>query len=450
MNMARRNAEILVLIPMGFAFLFASPPRAAGQGAVGFPSAKFAPPAKPNPDTLSKEQLRNAQPLKSSDGALWAVKVPWSSRKSRLVGCPSRFVIEAAFLETPFQDRILARDFATGSFGISPPPLGGLVDQITYSRGGMAVIFKSPERLQPTEDFLFMGSWAKHPSRLLTAACTPWRVLVSPDLTVPRLVTCADDESMRLWDTSTGKEIARFPGYGIGGNFSDRRGDFVAFSSDGRWLATAFGTTVSFRRPSDGAEMLGWSLAKYFHPLGWISAIRFSPGDKSLMAFPPPPLEDDKEKKPRFFQWDLGLLHETVFEGTRPAVDGKFTVDGKRLVTCNISGELSVWHVEIAQETHVINAAPTRVYDLTFSPTGEILATAGNDDKVRFWSSTDWRELATDKEFHHRDIDYVRFNDDGRYLITASEDGLVQVWDAPEFARARTGFNVINRGLDTY
>ncbi|MGR6924318.1 caspase, EACC1-associated type [[Actinomadura] parvosata] len=68
------------------------------------------------------------------------------------------------------------------------------------------------------------------------------------------------------------------------------------------------------------------------------------------------------------------------------------------------------------------------VWDVAFSPDGNLLATAGGDKKARIWDVTTGTLLL--KVTHTKTVNGVSFSPDGRHLATCSLDRSARIWDA--------------------
>lgn len=182
----------------------------------------------------------------------------------------------------------------------------------------------------------------------------------------------------------------------------------------------------------DGVARLVWQPELF----GRVQAVRFAHDSKSLFVF----FGGVKEAKPNTLV-ALQIVFELPFDpvirrfvGEYSAIHGVAVPDEKHLITWNGSPNVSIWDLQSRKEIAVLQAAPKNLLDITLSPRGTILATAGDDAEIKFW---DWakQELKQTKQpYCHDDVRRMQFSKDGKYLITASNSGLLKVWDAPEFA----------------
>ncbi len=67
------------------------------------------------------------------------------------------------------------------------------------------------------------------------------------------------------------------------------------------------------------------------------------------------------------------------------------------------------------------------VWDVAFSPDGQILASGGGDGKINLWSAADGRRLNT-FEGHQAGVTCLAFSPDGEWLASGSLDASVRFW----------------------
>jgi eukaryotic-like serine/threonine-protein kinase len=236
----------------------------------------------------------------------------------------------------------------------------------------------------------------RHPARLLRAA------LSSDDRYV---VTVGSDYRANVW---------RLNGTRVELQWQKGKISCAAISPDSRLVVTA------------GAELVQvWEIATAkpvaAYPLGrgvsFVSAA-FSPDGRLVVA-------TSRDGHARVWRTDtMKLMHE-LRHHDGPVYSATFSRDG-RLVT-SAYPDARVWDLETGQLRAPLEHLTT-VFFAAFSPDGNRVVTACNDNSSGVWDPTTGRLVA---QFRHEDcVHSASFTAGGRSVLTASRDGTARVWDA--------------------
>lgn len=128
--------------------------------------------------------------------------------------------------------------------------------------------------------------------------------------------------------------------------------------------------------------------------------------------------------------WDRVAILEDDLEGRITALT--FAQNGKALVAADgiagFSGRLQIWNTaDWSVAKKIDNAHADTIFDLDVSPDQQLLASGSADKLVKFWKTTDW-EQAGFVEGHTGYVLTVCFSPQGDRIATAGDDEQIKVW----------------------
>ncbi len=208
--------------------------------------------------------------------------------------------------------------------------------------------------------------------RTLTFHTAPVLSLATRPDGVQAMSGAGNDEAF-LWDVGTGQVVRSLAPHG---------GRYVAWSEDGRFMATAT-PNAAFVLAADTGEL--------------IATIDATKGDFTSLAFSP---------------------------------------DANSLITTTMGDVAQRWALPSGQPLQTYTGHASRVWSASVSPDGRRMATASFDRSVRIWDVETGVTLA-DLHGHTLSVTQVRFSHDGSRLFSCSNDGGIRVWDSqPSHVRA--------------
>jgi WD40 repeat protein/serine/threonine protein kinase len=218
------------------------------------------------------------------------------------------------------------------------------------------------------------------------------------------------DQTIRLWDVAGGTEIRQFEEH-TGGVTS------VCFSPDGRQaLSGGYDQTIRLWEVESGTEM-----RRFEGHTDRVTAVAFSPDGRYALS-------GSIDQTVRLWEVESGA-EVRRFEGHSLSVTSvQFSPDGKQVLSGSWDQTVRLWDVPSRVELQRFEGSTERVTSVSFSPDGRYVLSGSVDQMVRLWEVESGSEIRR-FEGHTQDVTAVCFSSDGRYALSGSMDQTVRLWE---------------------
>ena len=236
-----------------------------------------------------------------------------------------------------------------------------------------------------------------------------YSAVFSPDGT--RIVSGSTDNTIKLWDAESGKELRTFKGHeGWVGT--------VAFSPDGkRIISGSQDNTIKLWNANSGEELM----TLRGHNNG-VWAVEYSPDGKKIVS-------GSLDNTIKLWDAENGSELRT-FRGHESWIGSAgFSPDGKRIVSSGLDQTIRIWDVDSGNELMTLKGHKGYVGTVAFGPDGRKIVSGSGDNTIKIWDAENGNELLT-LEGHKGPVHSVAFSPDGSRIVSGSDDSTIKLWDA--------------------
>jgi WD40 repeat protein len=218
------------------------------------------------------------------------------------------------------------------------------------------------------------------------------------------------DDTIKLWNLTTGDLIATLGGHSKGVNA-------VTISPHGQTL-TSGGDDYTIKTWNLQTGALLRTLAGHSRD---VTAVVISPNGQFLIS-------GAEDRTIKIWQMGTGNLLKTILGVGSMVKALAISPDGKVLVSGGFDAKIKLWSLQTAEQTGVLTGHISAVNALAISSNNQLLASASKDKTVKLWNLRTGELVKTLNE-HSRDVNALTFTPNGQTLASGSSDTTIKLWN---------------------
>jgi TPR repeat protein len=192
----------------------------------------------------------------------------------------------------------------------------------------------------------------------------------------------------------------------------------AAFSPDGKQIVTASqDDTVRIWDTATGRQLL---LLRGH--TDWVTSAVFSPDGQQIVTA-------SVDKTARVWDTKTGRQVLLLSGHTERVYSAMFSPDGQQIVTASADKTARIWDTKTGRQVSLLSGHLDGVLFAAFSPDGQQIVTASFDKTARIWDTATGRQVWL-LSGHTDAVSTAVFSQDGQQIVTASDDKTARIWDA--------------------
>jgi WD40 repeat protein/serine/threonine protein kinase len=234
-----------------------------------------------------------------------------------------------------------------------------------------------------------------------------------------RIASASADGTIKIWDAQNYAEVMTLSGHQLAVSC-------IAWSPDEKKLTSgSLDKTIRVWDVTTGREIM--TLRGHE---GEVRAVAFSTDGRQILS------GATDEKTIRVWDAASGAAISSLGE-VEPITIGPYqyrsissiacSSDGQRIVSAGYERVIRIWDRSTGTAQTNLRGHESWISSAAFSPDGQRVVSGGGDNTIRVWDTCTGAELATLRG-HVSAVYSVAFNPDGRQIISGSADGTIKIW----------------------
>lgn len=218
----------------------------------------------------------------------------------------------------------------------------------------------------------------------------------------------------------------------------------VAWSTDGRWLASGLGETI-FIWPGEVQREAIEPLRTLAGHSSLVTSLAWSADGKLLASA-------GRDRTIILWEGETGKKVRTLTGHGNSITDLAWSPNGSQLASAgSLDGTVIIWDVATGQRLHTLVGLEAGQWSVAWSPDGRTLASGTHSGSVWLWNMTqdELREPAETLFGHFNWVSGLAWSPDGDLLASAAADTQIILWDVAASRRFQTltGHNHVVRSV---